>query len=126
MNFRISGKVIKGLQIGKKIGIPTVNIQTGKIDKNIEFGIYICEIKIRNQIYKGAVHYGPKTIGSLNPDRIYCEVHILNFDEDVYSCEVEIKLLKKIRDVRKFISETDLKKQIAKDIQITNKYFNAE
>ena len=126
MDLIIFGKVIKGLQIGKKIGFPTVNIKPGKIKNNIEFGVYICEIKIKNRLLKGVLLYGPKTIGSAGPGKIYCEVHVLNFNEDVYTCEVEIKLLKKLRDVRKFISETELQKQISEDIKITNKYFNAE
>jgi len=121
----ISGKVIKGLHIGKKIGYPTINVETDVV-KNIEFGIYICEIKILNHKYKGVVHYGTKTIGTSDPDKIYCEANIFNFNKDVYNKEVEIKLLKKIRDVREFKSEAELKKQIAKDIKITNKYFNAE
>ena len=123
--MNIFGKVIKGLNIGKKIGYPTINLET-KTDQNIDFGIYICKIKINNNLYKGVVHYGTKSIGTSDPDKIFCEAHILDFNNEIYNQEVEIKLLKKIRDVRKFKSEDELKKQIAKDIKITNKYFNAE
>jgi len=121
----IKGKVVKGLQIGKKIAYPTTNIEP-EISENIEFGIYICEVKIDERGFKGVVHYGPKTIGSADPNKIFCEVHIFNFNEEVYGKVCEIKLLKKIRDVRKFISEAALKKQIEKDVKITNKHFNAE
>lgn len=124
MDLKISGKVVKGLHIGSEIGFPTINIKLKKNSKNIEFGVYICEIKKQNLILKGVLHYGPKTIGSNRPDEIFCEVHILNFNEDLYTCEVEIKLLKKIRDVRKFMSKENLQKQIAKDVNITKKYFN--
>lgn len=125
-NILIRGKVIKGLHIGGKIGYPTINIRPAVLNSPIEFGVYVCQIKIDGNLYRGAVHYGPKSIGTLDMDKIYCEVHVLDFNKDVYNQDVEIKLLKKIRDVRKFNSEKELKMQIAKDIKFTNKYFNAE
>ena len=121
----IKGEVIKGLHIGKTIGFPTVNIEV-KEEKICDFGVYICEIEINKKKHRAVMHYGPKTIGTPDKNKIFLEVHVFDFDENVYGETVLIKLLKKIREVRKFLSVNALKKQIIKDIEITKKYFNAE
>ncbi len=120
---RLSGLVVRGVQKGSEIGIPTVNIELFDRPEDIEFGIYACSIKINDTFYNGVVHYGSKSIGTDDKDKIFCEVHVFNFNEDVYGLEVSVNLLKKIRDVRQFESDKDLVKQIKKDISEANKYF---
>jgi len=120
------GKVTRGLHIGKSIGFPTINIEVPENKPLFEFGIYACEVELKGNLYKGVMHYGPKTIGTDDKNKIFCEIHLFDFDEDAYYENVRIKLLKKIREVRKFSSVTALKKQISKDIETTKKHFNAQ
>jgi len=122
----LSGKVVKGLQIGKKIGFPTINIELEEVPYDLSSGVYICLTKINGPEYKSVLHFGPKSIGTDDKKKIFCEVHLIDFNEDVYGEEIQIKLLKKIRDVREFLSERQLKEQIAQDVEITKKYFNAK
>ena len=119
-------KVIKGIGVGGEISFPTLNLQINQKEKLSEYGVYICEIDIQKKSYVGLVHYGPKSIGTDNINKIFLEVHVLDFNRNVYGEVVTIHLLKKIREVRKFKDVDALKKQIEKDIQITKKYFNAE
>lgn len=123
MNLSISGKVVKGIQKGAEIGYPTINIQLVDAPKDVAFGIYTCVISIDSISYNAVVHYGNKSIGTNDRQKIFCEVHVFDFAEDVYGKEVRVNLLKKIRDVRQFDSEEDLVKQIELDILSANKYF---
>jgi len=118
-----SGVVVKGIQKGSEIGIPTINIQMFNAPKNVEFGIYVCRIEVKGLFYNAIMHYGNKSIGTDDKEKIFCEVHVFDFNQDVYGLEVSVNLLKKIRDVRQFKSDEDLIKQIKKDIVMANKYF---
>lgn len=119
--FELKGNIIKGIGLGSKLGFPTLNIDNEELIDN--YGVFICEVKLNEHIYKGVVHYGPKSIGTDNPDKIYCEIHLLNFNQNIDSGRVYIKVLKKIRDVREFKSKDELFAQISKDIDISKKYF---
>jgi FAD synthase len=121
--FDLNGNVEKGVGLGNKLGFPTLNINLDEIPENLKNGIYACEIKLNEYIYKGVMHFGPKSFGTDNPDRIFCEVHIFNFNKDIDSGQVYIKVLKKIRDVREFESTDELVAQISKDIDITKQIF---
>lgn len=119
----ISGIVVKGIQKGTEIGYPTINIQLINAPKEVVLGIYACTIHIDKSEYKAVMHYGNKSIGTDDKKKIFCEVHVFDFDKDAYGKHVKVNLLKKIRDVRQFDSEKDLIKQIESDIQSAHKYF---
>lgn len=123
MNIEISGKVVKGIQKGSEIGYPTMNIQLINGPKEVGFGIYVCTVLIDKNRYNAVMHYGNKSIGTDDLQKIFCEVHVFDFDEDSYGKNVKVNLLKKIRDVRQFNSEEDLVKQIESDIKSAHKYF---
>jgi riboflavin kinase/FMN adenylyltransferase len=118
-----SGVVVKGIQKGSEIGFPTINIQMFYAPKNVEFGIYVCKIDVKGLLYNAIMHYGNKSVGADDNAKVFCEVHVFDFNQNVYGLEVSVNLLKKIRDVRQFKSDKDLIKQIKKDIVIANKYF---
>lgn len=119
--FDLKGNIQKGVGLGKELGYPTLNISL--IDEQKDHGIYICEIKLNEHIYKGVMHLGKKTFGTDNKEKIFCEIHILNFNKAIDSGQVYIKVLKKIRDVREFESTDELKAQIAQDIDIAKQFF---
>ncbi len=109
-----SGKVIKGSGDGRKIGFPTANILP-KIDiSSLKYGVYACEILINNISYNGVAHYGPRAV--FDETKPQFEVHILDFDEDIYGELVNIFLGKRIRETMKFYTIDDLVKQIKIDI----------
>lgn len=119
-----SGIVQKGIQKGKKLGFPTINILINNAIKYLEHGVFVCHTLINNKIYEGSLHFGPKSIG--NPyknNAVFCEIHLIDFNEDIYGKEVEVQVLKKIRNVRKFNSEQDLINVIENDVNETRNYF---
>jgi FAD synthase len=119
----IKGKAKKGIGLGSKIGYPTINLKIIKIKGNIPYGVYTCYLVNRNNKYKGVLHYGPKSVGTAAKDHIYCEVYLIDYVEGLENYEIKLEVLKKIRNVRKFESEYELKNQIKKDLQSANKLF---
>lgn len=118
-----TGTVIKGADKARGMGFPTLNI---KVDGDIRVlhGVYACQVKIENEWHPAALHYGKKSqFATLGKDHIYCEVHVFDFDEEIYGERVAVKVLKKIRNVREFKQVEDLKSQIMRDIASIKTYF---
>lgn len=113
-NFSISGKVIEGQKIGRKIGFRTANLEYPGELITIPFGAYAVKVKLYNKIYSGVTNFGIRP--TVNGSKVTLETHILNFDKDIYGEIIEIKFLKKLRAEKKFASLDELKKQIQIDI----------
>ncbi|MBR2526000.1 bifunctional riboflavin kinase/FAD synthetase [bacterium] len=114
--FYINGEVLKGRQIGRTIGFKTANLYYPKEIVDIPEGVYAAEVEIGGEKYMGIANYGSDPTISENNKKLV-EVHILNFDEDIYGQNIKISFLDKIRDEKKFQSLTELKEQITKDIE---------
>lgn len=120
--FSILGRVFYGNQIGKTLGYPTANI---KLYNNfpLNHGVYAVKVNYK-QKYLGICNIGIK------PSYIYIEknkileVHLFNTNIDLYNKKIEVVIYKKIRNECFFLSITELKNQIAKDIEIVKKYFH--
>ena len=109
-NFSIESTVIEGNKIGRTLGFPTANMEYPKQITNIPYGVY--KIKTLERI--AIMNWGIKpTIGSEE----LIEIHIPNFDADLYNKDLKIEILSKIRNEIKFSSIEDLKLQIEKDVQ---------
>jgi len=80
-NIWHKASIKKGIGLGEKIGFPTINLSP--IPKQVEHGVYSCEVEIDDYIYKGVMHIGPKSIGTNNKDEIFCEIHLLDFNKNI-------------------------------------------
>lgn len=114
-NFTIKGKVVKGQQLGRKIGFRTANIMYPSELIDLPFGVYSVILHHNGLCYKGITNFGIRPTVS---DTKLCslETHILNFDKDIYGDEISVEFLKMIRPEQKFSSVDELKQQIAEDI----------
>jgi len=114
--FFIEGEVIRGNQIGTKIGFPTANIAYPETFVQIPFGVYSAQVELLGRTYKAILNYGIKpTINGINSP--VAEAHIIGFDEDIYGEKIKILISNMIRKEQKFGSLIELKNQIEKDIQ---------
>ena len=120
--WRIFERVIEGEKKARDIGFKTANV---KVDKycNVLRGVYMVTIKIPNKfgnkVFNGIANYGIKP--TFNKSFPLLEVHIFNFNFDIYRERISIKFLKFIRAEKKFESIVKLKDQIIKDInQVKN------
>ena len=116
--YKISGKVIRGNQIGQKIGYPTANIDYPEIKAEIPYGVYSVGVELGNEVYRGMLNYGIKPTLNDNKSKPVAEVHILGFNRDIYGKEMSIYVHKKIRNEIKFSSLEELKIQIKRDIEL--------
>ncbi len=120
--YSLSGTVIKGKQIGRKLGFPTANL---KIDNNKlipQNGVYTVEILFENKYYSGMLNIGYQpTINETNR-KLQIEVNIFDFNNDIYNKKITVLLKKKIRNEKKFRNFEQLKKQLHKDKQLCKAY----
>jgi len=115
--YTISGKVTGGFKVGRKIGFPTANIYPDNNEKIIPaLGVYAVQVFWNKQYFKGMMNIGTRP--TLTDDKsISIEVHILDFEEDIYNQTVAVCFIDKIREELKFNGIDALIKQLQNDKQ---------
>lgn len=112
--FRLSGKVIRGKKIGRTIGFPTANLQTKEDYKLLPCdGVFF----IKTQ-YNGSCYYGMMNVGfrpTLEGEERSFEVHLFDFNQDLYGEILQVDLLELIRKEKKFASLEELKAKLQED-----------
>jgi riboflavin kinase/FMN adenylyltransferase len=117
-NYQISGIVIKGKQLARNLGFPTANFLPKKDIIQPRFGVYKVNVIINNKTYPAIMNIGVKpTFSGFNP---IFEVHIFNFNQDIYGKKITVELLEFIRQEKKFNGLGELKEQIKKDCEAVN------
>ena len=121
-SYTMSGRVVYGNGHGKVLGFPTANIRLKHKIIPLQ-GVYIVKIKGAGVGWlNGVVNIGIRpTIG--NKD-IFLEVHILDFNKNIYGKKLIVKFLCKIREERKFDSLESLRRQIVQDVTFAENFFN--
>ncbi len=113
-NFFIIGKVVKGKNIGSKIGFPTANIKTDDYKIIPDRGVYAVKVFVDKKEYKGMLNIGTNPTVDVN-NNLKLEVNIFDFNDNIYDKTIKITFYKKFRNEIKFNKISDLKKQIIKD-----------
>jgi len=111
--YSIAGEVSKGQQLGRTINYPTANLVLPEILMPVS-GVFAVSIKLENEDrFVGVANIGNRPTVDGKENRL--EVHIFDFDQDIYAQNIEVCLVEKIRDELKFDSFDALKAQIQKD-----------
>jgi riboflavin kinase/FMN adenylyltransferase len=121
--YSIAGEVIRGDQLGRKLGFPTANIDiTGLLTP--PDGVYAVIVRRKGFSIRGVANIGMRpTISGAPPER-RLEVHLLNFGEEIYGSELEVTFAGFIRKEQRFADLDQLKAQIARDIASAEVSFN--
>lgn len=115
--YSISGKVIHGAQLGRKLGFPTANVHM-RHERPALTGVYAVKLDSLN----GVANLGVRpTIAGV--PKLLLELHLFDFDGDLYDKHVHVEFFYKIRDEMKFDGLDALKAQIAKDAQVARQFF---
>lgn len=115
-DFSLSGIVVKGNHLGHKLGFPTANLKVVDRHKLIPAnGVYAVKVLYQGAEYKGMLNIGMRP--TVDGEEKTIEVHIINFDADIYGEEISLVFESWIRDEQKFESLDALKKQLEKDKQ---------
>ncbi len=124
-DYSISGRVARGDGNGKRWGFATANIVPDHQNLPTS-GIFIAEV---DGVDPARPHPAAASLGirpTVGGDRIILEVHLLDFEGDLYGKRIRVRFLKKIRDEVKFDSVEAMIKHIRRDIAMTRKYFDSE
>ncbi len=123
--FAIAGTVQEGHKLaGPVLGYPTANIDTGSYAP-MKNGAYYCLVEIDGAIHDAACNYGVKPTLETNETKPLLEVHILNYNGNLYGKEISVEFCEFIREEMKFEDPNKfdkLRAQIEKDIEWVNKY----
>ena len=115
--YRLSGLVIHGDKRGRKIGYPTANLKITDARKIIpKYGVYAVDVQIdrNSKIYRGMMNIGYRPTFT-DDTELSIEVHIIDFDEDLYGKIITVDFLKRIRDEQSFSGFEALKSQLDMD-----------
>ena len=116
-NYSLSGEVVKGNQIGRTLGFPTANIYLSDNNKLIPSdGVYSALAFVDGIQKKCVVSIGNRP--TFNDSKKSIEVHLLNFNQDLYNQNLKIEFVDFIRTQRKFEGVDELVKQIKEDIEL--------
>ena len=113
--YTILGTVVRGDDLGKKIGFPTANLSA----HNEQFppnGVYFAQAMLDGVIYPGVLNLGYRPTVSSEKDRVL-EIHLFDFDRDIYGSDLEVHFVRYLRPEKKFESVDMLARQIALDVK---------
>ncbi len=120
-NYSITGKVVYGERRGQKLGFPTANIKVIDENKLIPYGgVYAVKVFYKNQEFLGMMNIGfrptvNKNVSYQPEQQKFIEVHILNFDKNIYDEIIKVEFIKFIRNEKKFDSIENLIEQLKAD-----------
>lgn len=112
-DYSISGTVLHGAALGRKIGFPTANIATDSLQLPPD-GVYAVEVLLADRPFPGIANLGMRPTVSNDPRRLL-EVHLFDFSGDLYGLEIEARLIEFLRPEKKFASLDDLRAEISRD-----------
>lgn len=123
-NYFMSGIVVEGKKLGRKLGYPTANIEISDSLKLIPAdGIYVVKIETDNKIYGGMMSIGMNpTFGG---EKKTIEVNIFDFEKDIYGKKITVNFIGKIRNEEKFSSLDELKLKLDSDKKISLKILSS-
>jgi len=118
--YNLRGKVVTGDRRGRRLGYPTANIELDSQKKLIpDSGIYFVKVDVEKDRYFGMASIGVRPTFQ-STGRRTIEVHILDFDEDIYGSDIQISFLRRMRSEFKFNSAEELIQQMHKDKELSS------
>jgi len=112
--YAILGKVVHGQMMGQQLGFPTANIDAAGLQLPPD-GVYAVRVHIGKKDFQGIANLGIRPTVSQDSRRVL-EVHLFEFDGDLYGMDIEVEFLRFVRGEKKFDSLDDLRAQIERDI----------
>jgi riboflavin kinase/FMN adenylyltransferase len=120
--YQITGKVVYGQQLGRRLGVPTANLELHRYRAALS-GVYAVEVRgLDDKVYPAVANVGTRpTIG----DRVKAglEVHLLNYEGNIYGRTIHVRFRKKIRSEQKFDGIDALKEAVYGDIRCASEFF---
>lgn len=120
--YFLEGMVLEGQKLGRELGFKTANLVYPEDLVQVGRGVYKVNVEYQGENFAGIANYGFRpTVGEYSKPIL--EIHILNFEKDIYNEKIRITFSNKIRDEKKFNSLDELKLQIQQDINSVSHNF---
>ncbi|MCI2256303.1 riboflavin kinase [Domibacillus sp. PGB-M46] len=119
----MDGEVIHGMKTGRKLGFPTANLSQSP--DWIENGVYGVQVQIEDELLNGVMNIGVKPTFGSRFERI-TEIHLFDFQGDLYGKRIQCVPLFRIRDEQKFSSFHSLLQQIKEDVNYARTVFSRQ
>ncbi len=122
--YSISGRVVYGRQIGRTLGAPTANVNLRRLSSPL-CGVYAVKVDgptMSNVLGVANIGVRPTVNDSMQAN---LEVHLFDFDAQIYGHRIEVTFLSKIREEKKFSSLDELKVNIANDLRVAREWFES-
>lgn len=121
--YSITGQVVKGDQRGRKLGFPTANLRC-PLDKIVPLnGVYLTRVNWQKEELKAVTNVGIRPTFTSQDTLPIIEVHLLDFDSQIYDEFLTVDFVDRIRPEKKFSTVEELKDQIQKDVEMARKSF---
>jgi len=116
----LAGEVVRGSQRGHCLGFPTANLEVRKERIIPADGIYAVYARLGKERHQAVANVGVRPSFEIGSERIV-EVHILDFEREIYGCDLVLEFVERLRDERRFADVEELKVQIERDIARTRR-----
>ena len=121
-HYFIKSEILHGKKLGRRIGIPTINMILSEHKLLPPNGVYVTEVLVEGKKYMGVTNVGCKP--TVSEERIVgVETYIDNFSQDIYGEKIVVSFLEYIRPEMKFASIEELKAQMESDIHVARKCY---
>jgi len=114
--YSLSGKVIPGDGVGRKLGFPTANLEVAGLALP-PGGVYAIHAEVEGQAFRAVLNIGHRPTRNQPAPVLHVEAHLLDFTGDLYGKDLEVVFVDRLRDEKKFNSMDELRDQIGRDIQ---------
>lgn len=122
--YSLTGKVVKGNQIGTKIGFPTANLQPDACKFVPCNGVYAIEAQIADNKHLGMLNIGVRPTLKNDKSEVSIEAHIFDFEGDLYEKNLTIQFIEKIRSEQQFANLDELSHQLQSDSNLIKSRFS--
>ena len=113
--WSLAGPVVKGDQLGTRIGFPTANLEVNGRALP-PHGVYAVHVHAGSRIHRGVINIGVRPTVATGQLQVRVEAHLLDFSGDLYGQDLEITFVEKLREEQKFPTVEALKEQILRDV----------
>src|SRR5438094_7102454 len=115
-DYTILGTVVRGDDLGKKLGFPTANLSAHS-EQFPPNGVYFADAILEGKTYPGVVNLGYRpTVSSERSERVL-EIHLFDFERDIYGENLEVRFIRYLRPEKRFENVDALVHQIERDVQ---------
>ncbi len=122
--YQIRGEVQRGKQRGgKQIGYPTANLHISEEDLVPRRGVYVCQVICDDICHGGVINIGYNP--TFGEKKLVAEVHIFDFDRNIYGRPIKVNLIEFLRGEEKFSDIKELAEQISKDVLVAREVLAA-